>query len=98
MDPAIGENLKEPSERLMFLASNCQYGRYEMQASSLEGIHNELRSLNERLDFIEDLVEEVILRQLPKAKVSAREIAEIKKSIAEMRVGERVTLEELASA
>jgi Tfp pilus assembly protein PilO len=82
----------------MFLATNCQQGSYEMQASSLEAIHNELKSLNERLDFIESLVEEVILRQLPNAKVSAKEIAEIKKSIAEMRAGERVTLEELASA
>ncbi|GEM_PF-1760977 len=44
------------------------------------------------------LVEEVILRRLPKAKASAREIAEIKKSIAEMRAGESVTLEELACA
>jgi len=86
------------SERLMFLASNSEHGRYEMQTSSLEAIYNELRSLNERLGFIEDLVEEVILRQLPKAKISAREIAEIKKSVAEMRAGEGVTLEELASA
>ncbi len=69
-----------------------------MQASSLEAIHDELKSLNERLDFIEELVEEVILRQLPKAKVSAKKMAEIKKSIAEMRAGERVSLEELASA
>lgn len=82
----------------MFLASIRYLGRYEMQALSLEAIHKELTSLNERLDFIEDLVEEVILRQLPKGKVSAREISEIKKSIAEMRAGERVTLEELASA
>lgn len=83
---------------LMFLASNDQDGHCEMQASGLEAIHNELKSLNERLDFIEDLVEEVILRQLPKAKASAREIAEIKKSVAEMRAGESVTLEELACA
>ena len=69
-----------------------------MQAPTLEAIHNELRSLNERLNFIEDLVEEVILRQLPKAKVSRRELAEIKKSIAEMRTGDRVSLEELARA
>ena len=69
-----------------------------MQASSLEAIHNELRSLNERLDSIEDLVEQVILRQLPKAKISRRELVEIKKSIAEMRRGDRATLEELTSA
>ena len=36
------------------------------------------------------------MRQLPKAKASAREIAEIKRFIAEMRAGESVTLEELA--
>jgi carbonic anhydrase len=84
----------------MFFASNCQHGRCGMQVSSLEAIHNELRTLNERLDFIEDLVEEVILRQLPRAKASAsaREIAVIRKSIAEMKAGERVTLEELVSA
>jgi hypothetical protein len=69
-----------------------------MQTSSLEAIHNELRSLNERLGFIEDLVEEVILRQLPKSKISAREIGEIKRSVAEMRAGKRVTLEEIAHA
>ena len=92
------DTLYSTPRRLMFLTSNNQHGHYEMQVSCLEAIHNELRSLNERLDFIEDLVEEVILRQLPKAKASAREIAEIKKSIAEMRAGESVTLEELACA
>jgi uncharacterized coiled-coil DUF342 family protein len=69
-----------------------------MQASSLKAIHNEIRSLNERLDFIEQLVEEVILKQLPKVHVSEREMAQIRKSIIEMRAGQRVTLEELASA
>jgi hypothetical protein len=69
-----------------------------MQTSSLEAIHNELRSLNERLGFIEDLVEEVIVRELPKTKISAKEIAEIRKSVAEMRAGKRATLEEIARA
>jgi len=69
-----------------------------MQASSLEAIHSELKSLNERLDFIEDMVEEVILRELPKAKASPKEIANIRKSIAQMKAGARVTLEELARA
>lgn len=64
----------------------------------MEAIQSELRSLNERLDFIEDLIEQVILRQLPKAKASLKEIAETKKSIAEMRAGARMTLEELARA
>lgn len=82
----------------MFSAVKCKDSGCKLQASSLEAIHSELRSLNERLDFIEDLVEEVILRQLPNAKASPKEIAEIKKSIAEMRTGARVTLEELARA
>ena len=69
-----------------------------MQTSSLEAIHNELKSLNERLDFIEDLVEQVILRQLPKAKISRRELGEIRKSVAQIRAGEHATLEELTSA
>lgn len=69
-----------------------------LQASSLEAIHSELRSLNDRLDFIEDLVEEVILRQLPKSKLNRREIAAIRKSIAEMKAGEHAPLEELIRA
>jgi len=73
-------------------------GCLAMQTSSLEAIRNELKSLNERLDFIEDLVEQAILRQLPKAKITRRELVEIKKSIAETRHGDRATLEELARA
>jgi len=69
-----------------------------MQVSSLEAIQNELKSLNERLDFIEDLVEQVILAELPKANLSRRELAEIKKSVAEMRKGDHATLEELRRA
>lgn len=82
---------------LMFLAF-CQYRGYKMQTSSLNAIHSGLRSLSERLGLIEDLVEEVILSQLPKAKINAREMAKIMRSVAEMRAGERVTLEELAGA
>jgi len=69
-----------------------------LQAPSLEAIHSELKSLNDRLDFIEDLVEEVILRQIPKAKASRKEIAEIRKAISEIKAGKRVTLEELTRA
>ena len=69
-----------------------------MQVSSLEAIHSELKSLNEKLDFIEDLVEEVIVRQLPKARVSRKEIAAIRSAIAEMKAGKHVTLEELTRA
>lgn len=69
-----------------------------MEVLTLDAIYKELRSMNERLDFVEDLVEEVIIRHLPRVKVSSRELAEIKKTIADMKAGERVTLEELTSA
>ena len=69
-----------------------------METTQLEAIHRELKSINERLHFIEDLVEEVIVKGLPKAKLSNEERTEIGRSIAEMRRGRRVTLEELRSA
>ena len=64
----------------------------------LEAIHKEIKSVSERLDFIEDLVEEVIVRDLPKAKLSKKELAEIKRAIGEMKRGQSVTLEELSNA
>jgi hypothetical protein len=64
----------------------------------LEAIHSELKSLNEKLDLIEGLVEEVIVRQLPKARLSRKEIAAIHSAIAEMKAGKHVTLEELTRA
>ena len=85
-------------ERLMLSCSRFVARHETLQVSTLEDIHNELRSLNERLAFVEDLVEEVIVRQLPKAKISRRELAEIKKLVAEVRRGNRATLEELTSA
>ena len=72
--------------------STCETNLAELYYKTCE------RSMNERLTFIEDLVEEVIVRQLPRAKITRRELAEIKKSIAEMRGGDRATLEELTSA
>lgn len=52
--------------------------------------------MNERLKFIEDLVEQVVVRQLPRVRPSKKELEEIKKSVAEMRTGEAVSVEELA--
>ena len=43
------------------------------------------------------LVEEVIIRQLPKVKVSKRTLSKIKGTIVEMKDGKRITLEELRS-
>jgi len=63
----------------------------------LKAIKKELKTMNQRLAFIEDLVEEVIMRDLPKVKASKRELGETKKAISEMKRGKRVTLEELRS-
>jgi hypothetical protein len=69
-----------------------------MQISSLGNIQNELRPLKYRLDLVGDLVEKIILRQLPKTKIKPKEIAEFKKSISEIRSGKQIKLEELTSA
>ncbi|MHB2036520.1 MAG: addiction module protein [Nitrososphaerales archaeon] len=55
-------------------------------------IYKEVKSVNERLDFIEDLAEEVIINQLPKARLTSSQSKEIKKRIAEMRRGNRTPL------
>jgi len=68
-----------------------------METSSLEAIHKELKSMNKRLATIEDLIEEVIVKDLPKVKLSKKEQRAIKKTIAEMKRGERVKLEELSA-
>jgi len=51
--------------------------------------------LNRRMDILEELMEEIILRELPRVKLSEKEIDEIKKSVKEIRRGECATLEEL---
>ena len=65
---------------------------------SLEAIYDEVRKVNERLSLIESIIEEVIIRGLPKVKLSEEEIREIRSSIKEMKEGEYVTLEALKSA
>ena len=65
---------------------------------TLEAIYDEVRRVNERLSLIESIIEEVIIRGLPKVKLSEEEIREIQSSIKEMKEGEYVTLEALKSA
>ena len=62
---------------------------------TLETIYEEVRKVNERLSLIESILEEVIIRGLPKVKLSEEEIAEIQSSIKEMKEGNYVTLEAL---
>ena len=54
--------------------------------------------MKQKHDFIEDLAEEVIVSQLPKARLNAREGKEVKKRIAEMKRGRRATLEDMRRA
>ncbi len=68
------------------------------ESITLEAIYKEVKAINERLDFLEDLIEKVIARELPKVKLSEREVEEIKKSITEMKSGKYSTLEEIKSA
>ena len=66
-----------------------------MMESKLEAIYREVKLINKRLDLLEDLIEEIIIKELPRAKLSEEEIAEIKKSIEDMKRGEYATLEDL---
>jgi len=63
--------------------------------SKLEAIYREVKLINKRLDLLEDLIEEIIIKELPRAKLSEEEITEIKKSIEDMKRGEYATLEDL---
>jgi len=65
---------------------------------TLEMIYNEVKRVNERLDSIENIIEETITRNLPQVRVSRRKREEIEGSIKEMKKGSFVTLEELKSA
>ncbi|MCW4049309.1 MAG: hypothetical protein NWE89_06175 [Candidatus Bathyarchaeota archaeon] len=62
---------------------------------ALEAILVEVRKVNQRLDFLEGVIEEVILKGLPQVELTEEEIQEIKASVEEMRKGNYVTLEAL---
>lgn len=65
---------------------------------TLEMIYDEVKQVNKRLSLIEDAIEEVIVKGLPKVTVSKEEKEEIRRSVQEMKKGEYVTLEDLKSA
>jgi len=65
---------------------------------TLEMVYNEVRRVNERLDLIENIIEETIMRDLPQVRVDRQKREEIGRSIKEMKRGSFVTLEELKSA
>ena len=59
-----------------------------MTKVTLDVIYEELRRLNRRMDILEELMGEIILRELPKVKLSEKEIGEIKGSVEEIRGGD----------
>jgi len=65
---------------------------------TLEMVYNEVKRVNERLRFIEDTIEEVIIKGLPEVALNKKKMKEIERSIQEMKKGSYVTLEELKSA
>jgi len=65
---------------------------------TLEMIYDEVKRVNERLNLIEDIIEEVLVKGLPEAELSKEKIKEIERSIKEMKKGSYVTLEESKSA
>jgi len=69
-----------------------------MSKVTLSMVYEEVKKLNKRMEFIEDLVEEIIVNELPKIKLSKEEIEKIKDSLEEMRKGNYVTLKELVNA
>ena len=69
-----------------------------MSKITLDMVYEEVKKLNERMAFLEELIEEIIVRELPKAKPSEEEIGEIKRSVEQVKKGEYVSLEELLNA
>ena len=65
---------------------------------TLEMIYDEVKRVNERLRLIEDIIEEVVIKNLPEAELSKEKIKEIERSIQEMKKGSYATLEELKRA
>ncbi len=51
-------------------------------------VYEEIRRLNRKLDFLEEMVEEVMTRELPKAKLSDEEVNKIKSSLEQMKKGD----------
>jgi len=52
---------------------------------TLEMIYNEIKQINKRLSLVEDTVEGINVKDLPRATVSKQEQAEIKRAVEEMK-------------
>ncbi|MBN2334712.1 hypothetical protein JXL21_04075 [Candidatus Bathyarchaeota archaeon] len=65
---------------------------------TLQDIYEEVVKTNKRLSLIESILEEVIVKGLPKEELTEKELDEIKASIEEMKKGDYVSLEALRRA
>lgn len=78
--------------------ANVYSGEKVSTPVTLEMIYDEVKRVNERLKLMEDIIEEVLIRDLSEVELSKEEIKEIENSIKEMRKGNYATLEELKGA
>ncbi|MEM2941322.1 MAG: hypothetical protein QW304_07240 [Thermoproteota archaeon] len=69
-----------------------------MSEVTLSMVYEEIRKLSRKLDFLEEIVEEIVIRELPKMRLNDKEVAEIKSALEQMKKGDYVTLEELMNA
>lgn len=63
---------------------------------TLKTVLEEVKKLDNRLAFVEELIEEVVIRDLPRHQLTDEEITRIKTDIEEMKKGLAVRLEEVA--
>lgn len=56
-----------------------------MKKQSLESLYKEFEAISEQLDFLEKLIETIIIRELPKAKLSKKELVEIRKAVTKIK-------------
>jgi pantoate kinase len=66
-----------------------------VEQPTLEALYDEVRKVNERLGFIERVIEEIIISGLPTIKLSEKKLREIRSCVEKMRKGEYVDLEAL---
>jgi hypothetical protein len=66
--------------------------------TTLNMIYEEVKKVNERLNMIEDVIEQVLIKGLPSVELGSEDMQEVEASIKEMKKGEFVTLEALRDA
>ncbi len=65
------------------------------EESTLQLIYEEVLKMSRRLESLEGVMEEIIVKDLPEAEMSAEERESHERHLAEMRSGDWVSAEEL---